>query len=264
MAGGIRRFCCKVGGGVRGGYNWPCTDGEGAGGAEVTGRHFTGEVILWAVRWYLMFPVSYRDLELMLADRGVAVDHSTIFRWIQAYAAELEKRLRPHLHACNGSGRVDETYIKVKGRWTYLYRAVDRYGQTIDFLLSARRDAAAAKRFFRKALGQPHTVNPRTITVDKNAAYPKAVAEMKGAGELWRRTRLRHCTYLNNITEQDHRRIKRLTGPGLGFGSFRTARRTLAGYEAMAMIRKGQVRKISGRDMKAQAVFVAELFQLAA
>jgi len=232
--------------------------------ADFKGRHFTGEVILWAVRWYLMFPISYRDLELMLADRGVVVDHTTIFRWIQTYAAELEKRLRPHLRSCNGSWRVDETYIKIKGRWTYLYRAVDRYGQTIDFLLSARRDAAAAKRFFRKALRQPHTVNPRTITVDKNAAYPKAVADMKGAGELWRRTKLRQCKYLNNIVEQDHRRIKRLTGPGLGFGSFRTARRTLAGYEAMAMVRKGQLRKVSGRDMKAQAAFVAELFDLAA
>jgi hypothetical protein len=99
------------------------------------GRQFTSEVILWAVRWYLMFPISYRDLELMLSDRGVAVDHTTIFRWIQAYAAELEKRIRPHLKLSNGSWRVDETYIKVKGRWAYLYRAVDSRGQTIDFLL---------------------------------------------------------------------------------------------------------------------------------
>src|SRR3954462_11579877 len=228
------------------------------------GRHFTGEVILWAVRWYLMFPISYRDLELMLADRGVAVDHTTIFRWIQAYAAELEKRLRPHLRISNGSWRGDETYVKVKGRWMYLYRAVDSGGQTIDFLLSARRDAEAAKRFFRKALVQPHTVNPRTITVDKNAAYPKAASEMKRDGELWRRSRLRQVKYLNNIVEQDHRRIKRLIDPGLGFGGFWTARRTLAGYEAMAMIRKGQVRKIGGSDIKAQAVFIAELFQDAA
>jgi transposase, IS6 family len=104
------------------------------------GRQFTAEVILWAVRWYLMFPVSYRDLELMLLDRGVEVDHTTIFRWIQAYATELEKRIRPHLRTSNGSWRVDETYIRVKGRWTYLYRAVDSPGQTIDFLLSARRE----------------------------------------------------------------------------------------------------------------------------
>jgi transposase, IS6 family len=116
------------------------------------GRQFTAEVILWAVRWYLMFPVSYRDLELMLADRGVTVDHTTIFRWIHAYAEELEKRIRPHLRPSTGSWRVDETYIKVKGRWTYLYRAVDSRGETIDFLLSAVRDAAAAKRFFRKVM----------------------------------------------------------------------------------------------------------------
>ena len=228
------------------------------------GRQFTAEVILWAVRWYLMFPISYRDLELMLRDRGVEVAHTTLFRWIQAYAPELEKRIRPHLRRSNGSWRVDETYVRVKGRWMYLYRAVDSRGQSIDFLLSARRDAAAAKRFFRKALGQPHTARPRTITADKNPAYPKAVAELKNDGELWRASRLRRAKFLNNIIEQDHRRPKRLVRPGLGFGGFHTARRTLAGYEAMAMVRKGQVRNIGGRDMRAQAGFVAELFQVAA
>ena len=148
-----------------------------------------------------MFPISYRDLELMLADRGVTVDHSTIFRWVQAYAEEVEKRIRPHLRPSNGSWRVDETYIQVKGRWAYLYRAVDSTGQTIDFRLSATRDAAAAKRFFRKALTQPHNVNPRTVTVDKNPAYPVAVAQMKRDGELWRCSRLRQVKYLNNIVE---------------------------------------------------------------
>ena len=233
-------------------------------GQAFKGRQFAAEVILWAVRWYLMFPVSYRDLELMLQDRGVSVDHTTIFRWIQAYAPELEKRIRPHLRPSDGSWRVDETYIRVKGRWTYLYRAVDSRGQTIDFLLSAKRDAAAAKRFFRKALGQPHTVNPRSITVDKNPAYPKATAEMKQDAELWRFSRLRQIKFLNNIVEQDHRRVKRLTRPGLGFGGFWTARRTLAGFEAMAMIRKGQVRTIGGRDIRAQASFIAGVFQIAA
>jgi transposase-like protein len=168
------------------------------------------------------------------------------------------------LRLSNGSWRVDETYVRVKGRWTYLYRAVDSRGQTIDFLLSAKRDTAAAKRFFRKALGQPHTVNPRTITVDKNPAYPRAVTEMKDNRELWRRSRLRQVKYLNNIVEQDHRRIKRLIRPGLGFGGFRTARRTLAGIEAMAMIRKGQARNIRGNDIRAQARFIAGLFQVAA
>ena len=163
-----------------------------------------------------------------------------------------------------GAAGIEKTYVKVKGRWTYLYRAVDSRGQTIDFLLSVKRDAEAAKRFFRKALGQPHTVNPRTITVDKNPAYPKAVTEMKADGELWRFSRLRQCKFLNNIVEQDHRRIRRLIRPGLGFGSFWTARRTLAGYEAMAMIRKGQVRNIGGSDINAQAAFIADLFQDAA
>ena len=228
------------------------------------GRQFTAEVIVWALRWYLMFPVSYRDLELMLADRGLAVDHTTIFRWTQAYAEDLEKRIRPHLRPSTGSWRVAETYIKVKGHWTYLYRAVDSTGQTIDFLLSAERDANAAKRFFRKALAQPHTRNPRTVTVDKNPAYPAAVAAMKRDDELWRFSRLRQVKYLNNIVEQDHRRIKRLVRPGLGFGGMRTAQRTLAGYEAMAMIRKGQVRNISRRDMRAQAAFIAGLFAVAA
>jgi len=147
---------------------------------------------------------------------------------------------------------------------TYLYRAVDSLGQTIDVLLSAKRDAATARRFFRKALKQPHTVNPRTITVDKNPAYPRAVRDMKRVGQLWRFSRIRQCKYLNNIVEQDHRRIKRLVRPGLGFGSLRTARRTLAGYEAMAMVRKGQVHKVGGRDMQAQAAFVAGLFGVAA
>jgi IS6 family transposase len=228
------------------------------------GRQFTTEVILWAVRRYLMFPISYRDLELMLADQGVAIAHTTIFRWVQTDAPAIEKRIRPHLRSSNGSWRVDETYVRVKGRWTYLYRAVDSCGQTIDFLLSAKRDAAAAKRFFRKVLEQPHTVNPRTITVDKNPAYPCAVEQMKEDGELWWRSRLRQCKYRNNIVEQDHRRLKRLVRPGLGFGGFWTARRTLAGYEAMAMMRKGQVRRVGGRDIRAQASFVAELFQVAA
>jgi transposase, IS6 family len=228
------------------------------------GRQFTAEIILWAVRWSLQFPVSYRDLEPMLADRGVAVDPTTLVRWIQADAPELDQRLRPHRRLTTGSWRVDETYLRVKGRWQYLYRAVDSRGQTIDFLLSAKRDAAAARRFFRKALHQPHTVNPRRITVDKNAAYPCATTRMKKAGELWRFSKLRQAKYLNNIVEQDHRRIKRLVRPGLGFASFRTARRTLAGYEMMAMVRKGQVSAIPANDMPAPSAFVAALFGAAA
>jgi transposase-like protein len=228
------------------------------------GRQFMAEIILWAVRWYLQFPISYRDLERMFLDRGLQVDHTTLFRWIQAYAPELEKRIRPDLRMTNGSWRVDETYIRVRGEWVYLYRAVNARGQTIDFLLSPRRDAASARRFFRKALKRPHTVNPRTITVDKNAANPIAAKAMKRDGELWCFTKLRQVKFLNNIVEQDHRRIKRLVRPGLGFKSFVTASKTIAGYEVMAMIRKGQVAGIPANDMQAQTDFIANLFSTAA
>jgi transposase, IS6 family len=228
------------------------------------GRQFTAEIILWAVRWYLQFPISYRDLERMFADRGVQVNHTTLFRWIQAYAPELDKRVRPHLRTTNGSWRVDETYIRVKGEWVYLYRAIDAAGQTIDFLPSPKRDAAAGRRFFRKALKQPHTVKLRTITVNKNAAYPIATRAMKRAGELWHFAKLRQVKFLNNIVEQDHRRIKRLVRPGLGFKSFVTASRTIEGYEAMAMIRKDQIVSAPANDMKAQRDFIAALFSAAA
>ena len=161
---------------------------------------------------------------------------------------------------------MDETYVKVKvkGRWMYLYRAVDARGQTIDVLLSAKRDAAAARRFFHKALKQVYTVNPRTLTVEKNAAYPSAIKTMKKSGELWRFTKLRQVKHLNNIVEQDHRRIKRLVRSGLGFQGFHTARRTIAGYEILAMLRKGRVAAISANDMPAQATFIAHLFGAAA
>ena len=231
---------------------------------DFKGSQFERDIILWGVRWYVAYPISYRQLEEMMAERGVEVDHSSLNRWVLKYTPLLEMAFRQRKRLVGTSWRLDETYISVKGEWKYLYRAVDSRGQTIDFLLSAKRDAEAAKRFFRKALAQPHTVNPRTITVDKNAAYPKAVTEMKADGELWRFSRLRQCKFLNNIVEQDHRRIRRLIRPGLGFGGFWTARRTLAGYEAMAMIRKGQLRNIGGRDIRAQAAFIAELFEIAA
>jgi transposase-like protein len=137
----------------------------------------------------------------MLAERGVAVDASCIWRWVQTYAPELNKRCRPHLKPTNKSYRTDETYIKVKGEDKYLYRAVDSTGQTIEFLLTAKRDAAAAKRFFRKALSSPGNPVPRVINVDKNPAFPPAVEALKMEGILPRRVRLRQCKYLNNVVE---------------------------------------------------------------
>jgi IS6 family transposase len=228
------------------------------------GFRFPAEVILWAVRWYLQFPISYRDLEAMLADRGVAVDHTTMYRWVQRFAPELEKRMRRHLRPCRGPWHVDETYIRVNGQWRYLYRAVDGTGQTIDFLLSAKRDKKAAKRFFKRALGREHTRNPREVVTDRLKSYPGALREMKQKGELWRFARHRRGRWLNNRVEQDHRRIKRLTRPMLGFQGFWTAKRTLAGIEAMAMLAKGQVRAVPRGDMPAQRSFVQQIFGITA
>ena len=138
-------------------------------------RTFQSDIILLCIRWYLRYPLSYRNLEEMMQERGLTVDHTTVYRWVQAYAPELDKRCRPHLCPTNDSWRMDETYIEVKGEWKYLYRAVDSQGNTLDFMLSAKRDALAAERFFRKALNSVHNQSPRVINVDKNAAYPKAI-----------------------------------------------------------------------------------------
>ena len=179
-------------------------------------RHYQSEVILQCVRWYLSYPLSYRQVAEMVNERGLDIDHSTVFRWVQEYSPEIDKRFRPHLRLTNDEGRVDETYILVKGKQKYLYRAVDSQGNTLDFLLSAKPDALAAKRFFRKTLKAMHTQTPRVITVDKNRAYPKAISELKSAKKLPEIVKLRHSKYLNNIIEQDHRGIKRLVKPGMG------------------------------------------------
>ncbi len=176
-----------------------------------TWRHFQADIILLCVRWYLRYALSYRDLEEMMLEPGLHVDHTTIYRWVQHYAPELEKRCRPHLKACNDSWKVDETYIKVKKQWVYLYRAVDSEGNTLDFFLSSTRDAHAAKEFLLKTFAAPHSSEPRVINVDKNAAYPKAVAELSAEGSIPASCELRQVNYLNTLIEQDHRFIKRLT-----------------------------------------------------
>jgi transposase-like protein len=227
-------------------------------------KHFQPEVILLNVRWYCRYALSYRDLEEMMAERGLSVDHSTINRWVLQYGPELDKRCRPHLRMTNDSWKVDETYVKVKGEWKYLYRAVDSSGQTLDFMLSAKRDAKAAKRFLKKALQARHTSTPRVINVDKNAAYPAATDDLKIEKALLEETELRPIKYLNNLIEQDHRRIKRLVKPGLGFGSFHTARRTLKGYEAMAMIRKGQIQNVDRDNVTGQISFIHQIFGVTA
>jgi transposase, IS6 family len=224
-------------------------------------RHFEAEIILLCVRWYLRYSLSYRDLEEMMRERGLHVDHTTIYRWVQRYAPELEKRCKPHLKATHDSWRVDETYVKVKKVWMYLYRAVDSQGTTLEFLLSVTRDAQAAKGFFAKTLAAPHTTTPRVINVDKNASYPKAFKELKDEGALPDSCELRQVKYL---VEQDHRFIKRRVKSGLGFFSFETAWSTLQGYESMHIIRKGQVYGVGKGDIPGQIAFIASLFGVAA
>jgi transposase, IS6 family len=226
-------------------------------------KHFAGEIILQTIRWYLKYSLSYRNLEEMMAERGVEVDHTTIMRWVHQYSPEIEKKVRRYLRPTNDSWRVDETYIKVKGEYKYLYRAVDSDGNTIDFMLSAKRDRKAAKRFFKKALGSNHNQTPRVITVDKNPAYPIAIHELKNDRILPQNVNLRQIKYLNNIVEQDHRSIKRIVRPMLGFQSFHTAVKTLKGIETMNMIKKGQVDTLN-QCVRAEVNFINQLFGIAA
>ena len=227
-------------------------------------RQTAPELILCAVRWYLRYSLSLRDVEELFAERGLEADHTTIWRWVQRYGPELEQRLRRHLKPTNKSWRVDETYIRVRARWCYLYRAIDSTGATIDFLLSALRDAAAAKRLFRKALSDPSHPQPRVINTDQARLYGSAIAEMKAEGTLRHRCRHRPVQYLNNILEQDHRAIKRPVKAKQSFREFQAARRTIVGYEAMHMIRKGQARWVPDHDVRKQNQFIDTLFDLAA
>jgi len=197
-----------------------------------------------------------------MLERGMQIDHSTPNRWVLQYSPELDKRIRRHLQPAKSSYRIDETYIKVKGKWMFLYRAVDPKGQMIDFMLSAKRDGRAANGFFRRVILSEHAAPPYAMTVDKNPAFPIAFEEVKDEGLIPKGCKLRQIRYLNNIVEQDHRFIKRLVKPGMGFGTFWTAKNTLAGFEAMNMIRKGQVCGVPKGDILSQASFVSSIFGL--
>jgi IS6 family transposase len=226
-------------------------------------RHYEPTLILLCVRWYCRYQLSYRDVEEMMRERGLDVDHSTVFRWVQRYAPEINKRVRQHLKMSGASFRVDETYIKVGKTCKYLYRAVDKDGQTIEFMLSAKRDVSAAKRFFKKMMRAEHRRLPFSISVDKNAAYPEAFSSSQDECVVPRDCKLRRVKYLNNVIEQDHRFIKKKVRSSQCFKSFHTAERTLEGIEAVNMMRKGQVKRLSGNDAQGQAKFVASLFGVA-
>jgi putative transposase len=216
------------------------------------GAHFPPEVILMGVRWYLAYPLSTRHVEELMEERGVEVDHSTINRWVIKYSPQLEEAFHRRKRPVWVSWRMDETYIKVKGQWRYLYRAVDKQGQTIDFLLTEHRDTEAARRFLKKAIRRNGL--PETITIDgsdANEAAIKSYNEAHGTAII-----IRQVKYLNNIVEQDHRGVKRVTRPMLGFKSFEAAQDTLVGIELMHMIKKKQMVLEAGDE----GLTAAELF----
>ncbi len=224
------------------------------------GRHFGREIIVPCVRWYLRFKLSFRDLVEMMAERGISLAHTTIMRWIQRYVPEFEKRWNRFARQAGGSRRVDETYVKIKGRWIYLYRAVDKAGKTVDFLLRAKRDVAAAKAFFRRAFKSQGRL-PQKITLDGYQASHRAAREFLEQHQGGARTTIRSSKYLNNLIEQDHRSVKLRVAPMLGLKRFRNASITIAGIELMHRIRKGQFRlgRLRIKDNRAPEIWNAVL-----
>ena len=201
------------------------------------GAHFPQEIILTCIRWYVAYPLSTRHVEELMRERGVNVDHSTVNRWVIKYSPQLEEAFHRQKRPVWISWRLDETYIRVKGEWRYLSRAVDKYGQTIDFLLTEQRDERAAICFLTKAIHR-HGV-PETITIDGSEANAAAIRNYNQAHGT--HIAIRQVKYLNNIIEQDHRAVKRVTRPTLGFKSFTAAHNTLAGIELMHMLKKRQL-----------------------
>lgn len=200
----------------------------------------------------------------MAQERGIDVAHTTMMRWVHTYAPMLKKRLKKFLRASNDSWRVDETYIKVKGKWHYLYRAVDSQGSTLDWMFSENRNKEAAEKFFKQTLANDHCTPPRVVGVDKNAAYPPAFEAIKKSGSIPEAAELRQVKYLNNVIEQDHRFSKRRIRYSQWLQTFETAKATISGYESMHMIRKNQVKGIGGKGFLIQKKFIEELFGVAA
>jgi transposase-like protein len=208
------------------------------------GAHFPQEIILPCIRWYVAYPLSTRHVEELMLERGVHVDHATINRWVVKYGPQLEAAFHRRKRPVWVSWRMDETYIKVKGEWCYLYRAVDKHGQTIDFLLMEHRDTEAALRFLKQAIRRNGL--PKNITIDGSEANEAAIRSYNK--EYGTNIIIRQVKYLNNIVEQDHRAVKRVTRPMLGFKSFTAAQDTLVGIELMHMLKKRQLVLKAGEE----------------
>ena len=206
-------------------------------------RHFHGEVIMQCVRWYCRYGISYRDLEEMMAERGSVIDHTTLYRWVQHYAPKLKQRLDWYKQAYARRWHLDQTYIKVKGQWKYLYRAIDEQGNTIDFYLSHRRNIIAAKRFLTKLINNNSSCDVRVINTDKNPTYHQAITQLKQEEKLASHVAHLQIKYRNNRLEADHGKLKRLIKPTGRFQSMKTAYATLKGFEVMRMFKKGQFNK---------------------
>jgi len=211
------------------------------------GKHFPKGIILMAVRWYCCYALAYRDIEELMLERGIFVDHATLNRWVIEYAPLLLQKFNKKKKLVGKSWKMDETYIKVKGKWYYQYRAVDHEGNTVDFLLSEKRDKKAAKRFFKKSIKSSGI--PTKINLDKNPANISGVEAINRDLDFKKRITIKRVKYMNNIVEQDHRFIKKITQPTKGFKSFYSASATLKGIELCHMIRKDQLKHSSTKTI---------------
>jgi transposase, IS6 family len=216
-------------------------------------RQFEPIIIVTCVRWYCRFSLSLRDLKELMAERGLDVDHTTIWRWVQRYGPEIHRRLRGNLKPKSSTWHIDETFVRIAGRWLYLFRAVDGHGQTVDFYLSQTRDREAAKRFLKKALANRDNRPPCVFARDGLRSYPAAIRELQREGLMHQSCRHRTRPYANNRIESDHRSVKRRLRAMQGPRSAPTARRLLQGIEAVHMIRKGQVLGITRNNLLGQA-----------
>ena len=226
-------------------------------------RQFDPAIIVTGVRWYLRFCLSLRDVEELMAERGLSVDHTTVWRWVQAYAPEIRKRLQGHIKYKLTTWFMDETYVQVAGRWMYLFRAVDNHGQTVDFYLSEARDREAAKRFLQAALANPDNRPPHILSVDGSRSYPAAIRELKAEGQIRPTCRHRCVQHGNNRIESDHRHVKRRLRAMQGPRTKQTAWAVIQGIEAVQMIRKGQVLGITRQNRHGQAWVFGSLLGVA-
>jgi len=226
-------------------------------------RKFEPQVIVTCVRWYLRFSLSLRDLEALMAERGLTVDHTTIWRWVQTYGPELYRRLRGQVKRKSSTWHMDETFIRIAGKWMYLFRAVDSRGQTVDFYLSQTRDREAAKLFLKKALANPDNRPPHVFVRDGLRSYPAALRELQAEDRVAHRCRQRTHRYDNNRIESDHRHVKRRLRAMQGPRTNVTAWAVIQGIEAAQMIRKGQVLGITRQNLYGQAWVFAALLGIA-